>query len=73
MFWFFSTAQIILKVFEKQDTKIKTAFELSADFYAFVLVDIKKLLLNKQGQVLCSSQITMVPLISLGLGSLLGK
>lgn len=71
MFWFFSTAQIILKVFEKQDTKIKTAFELSADFYAFVLVDIKKLLLNKQ--VLCSSQITMVPLISLGLGSLLGK
>lgn len=69
-------------MFEKQGTKIKTAFELSAGFYASVLVDVKKLLLNEQGQILCSSHTTMVPLISLGLGchrpaeepgSLLGK
>lgn len=82
MFSFFSTAQKTLEVFEKQGTKIKAAFEPSADFYAFVFVDVKKLLLNKQGQILCSSQVTMVPLISLGLGchrpaegpgSLLGK
>lgn len=38
-------------MFEKQGTKIKTAFELPAGFYASVLVDIKKLLLNKQGQL----------------------
>lgn len=38
-------------MFEKQGTKIKTAFELPAGFYASVLVDVKKLLLNKQGQL----------------------
>lgn len=45
----FSTAQITLNVFEKQCTKIKNAFELSADFYAYVLVDVKKLLFKQAG------------------------
>lgn len=34
---------------EKKDRKIKTAFELPADFYAFVLVDVKKLLFKQAG------------------------
>lgn len=34
---------------EKKDTKIKTAFELPADFYASVLVDVKKLLFKQAG------------------------
>lgn len=46
---FFSTAQITLKVFEKKCTKIKNAFELSADFYAYVLVDVEKLLFKQAG------------------------
>lgn len=45
----FSTAQITLEVFEKKCTKIKSAFELSADFYAYVLVDVKKLLFKQAG------------------------
>lgn len=74
----FSTAQITLKVFEKQG-KLKLLLNFQQ---TFMHLDVKKLLLNKKGQILCSSQITMVPLISLGLGchrpaegpgSLLGK
>lgn len=36
-------------MFEKKCTKIKNAFELSADFYAYVLVDVKKLLFKQAG------------------------
>jgi len=36
-------------VFEEKCTKIKNAFELSADFYAYVLVDVKKLLFKQAG------------------------
>lgn len=48
-FLFFSTAQI--RVLEKKCTKIKNAFELSADFYAYVLVDVKNLLFKQAGAV----------------------
>lgn len=36
-------------MFEKKCTKIKNAFELSADFCAHVLVDVKKLLFKQAG------------------------
>lgn len=36
-------------MFEKKCTKIKNAFELSTDFYAYVLVDLKKLLFKQAG------------------------